>query len=256
MKPYILQETNWKNLKTQNYNIAILPWGATEPHNYHLPYGTDTLETGKIAEIAAEKAWFKNVKVMVLPAIALGVQNPGQIELPFCLHISPSTQKKIFADIVRSLANQGIKKILILNGHGGNDFKSMIREIQPEYPDCFLGLMEWFKLKELNKLFDNPGDHAGELETSMMQYLFPELVLPLSEAGDGKSREFALKGLKDKLVWTPRNWSKVSDDTGVGDPRNSSADKGKKAVELITELISGFLIEFASCKLEDIYNEE
>ncbi|HKJ79786.1 MAG TPA: creatininase family protein [Prolixibacteraceae bacterium] len=48
MKPYILEETNWKQVKSQKYEVAILPWGATEPHNFHLPYGTDSLETAKI----------------------------------------------------------------------------------------------------------------------------------------------------------------------------------------------------------------
>lgn len=95
MKPYMLQETNWMNLKEDKFEVAVLPWGATEPHNYHLPYGTDNLETEKIAEIAAGKAWKRNAKVMVLPTIPLGVQNPGQIELPFCLHTTPYTQKLI-----------------------------------------------------------------------------------------------------------------------------------------------------------------
>ena len=79
MKPYILEETNWKQIKNQKYDVAILPWGATEPHNYHLPYGTDSLETAAIASDAAAKAWEKGAKVMVLPTIPLGVQNVGQI---------------------------------------------------------------------------------------------------------------------------------------------------------------------------------
>jgi creatinine amidohydrolase len=80
--------------------------GATEPHNYHLPYGTDSLETAKIAEEAAEKAWKKGAKIMVLPTIPLGVQNPGQIDLPFCLHTKPSTQTLIFKDIVEAFTTR------------------------------------------------------------------------------------------------------------------------------------------------------
>jgi len=137
MKPYILQETNWKNVKAQKFEVAVIPWGATEPHNLHLPYGTDTLETSKIAEIAAGKAWERDAKVMVLPGIPFGVQNPGQIELPFCLHVSPSTQKILLTDIIKTIYNQGIRKIVILNGHGGNDIKPMIRELQVEIPRCF-----------------------------------------------------------------------------------------------------------------------
>ena len=82
MIPYILEKTTWKQVKHENYEVAVLPWGATEPHNYHLPYGTDSLETSKIAEEAAAKAWKKGAKIMVLPTIPLGVQNVGQLELP------------------------------------------------------------------------------------------------------------------------------------------------------------------------------
>jgi creatinine amidohydrolase len=79
MRHYILEETNWKNVKNSTYEVAVLPWGATEPHNYHLPYGTDSLETEAIASVAAEKAWRRGAKIMVLPVIPLGVQNIGQI---------------------------------------------------------------------------------------------------------------------------------------------------------------------------------
>lgn len=253
MKPYILQETNWKNLKEDEFEVAVLPWGATEPHNYHLPYGTDNLETTKIAEISAGKAWRRHAKVMVLPTIPLGVQNPGQIELPFCLHTSPHTQKLIVTDIVKALYHQGIKKIVILNGHGGNDFKPIIREIQGDFTGLFLGLTEWFRISEGITVFAEPGDHAGAMETSVMQYLFPHLVRPLDEAGDGKTRGFKLKGLRDKVAWIPRHWTKISEDTGVGDPREASREKGEKCVEAVTDIIADFLTELANADLDDIY---
>jgi creatinine amidohydrolase len=145
MKPYILEQTNWKQVKYEKYQVAVLPWGATEPHNYHMPYGTDSLETAKIAEEAAEKAWKKGVKIMVLPTIPFGVQNPGQINLPFCLHTKPSTQTLIFKDIVEALYKQGIRKLVLMNGHGGNDFKPMIREIQPQFPEMLISWLNGSK---------------------------------------------------------------------------------------------------------------
>lgn len=253
MKPYILQETHWKTLKEEKFEVAVLPWGATEPHNYHLPYGTDNLETGKIAEISAGKAWKRNAKVMVLPTIPLGVQNPGQIELPFCLHTSPQTQKLIVRDIVKALYRQDIKKVIILNGHGGNDFKPIIREIHADYQDLFLGLTDWFKIPEGLTFFMEPGDHAGAMETSLMQHLFPHLVRPLDEAGDGRARAFKLKGLKDKRAWTPRHWAKISEDTGVGNPREATREKGEHCVEAITDVIADFLVELAMAVLDDLY---
>ena len=253
MKPYILEQTNWKQVKNQKYEVAVLPWGATEPHNYHLPYGTDSLETAKMAAEAAEKAWKKGAKIMVLPTIPLGVQNPGQIELPFCLHTRPSTQKIIFEDIARALFNQGIRKLVLMNGHGGNDFKPLIREIQPQFPKMLISLVEWFKLLDLHEYFEDGGDHAGEMETSVIMHYFPELVLPLNEAGDGIAKQSKLNGFKNKTAWTPRQWDKISKDTGVGNPKKGTAKKGKRYLEDITTKIGEFFVELAECDLEDLY---
>lgn len=253
MKPYILEQTNWKQLKNQKYEVAILPWGATEPHNYHLPYGTDSLETAKIADEAAEKAWQKGAKIMVLPTIPLGVQNPGQIDLPFCLHTKPSTQTLIFKDIVEALYHQGIRKLVLMNGHGGNDFKPMIREIQPQFPEMLISLVEWFKILNLSAYFEEDGDHAGEMETSVILHYFPHLVLPLEEAGVGNAKSSKLKGVLNRTAWIPRQWNKVSEDTGVGNPKKATAEKGKKYLDDVTSKIGEFIIEIAECDLEDLY---
>ena len=255
MRPYILEETNWKQVKNQQYDVAVLPWGATEPHNYHLPYGTDSLETAKIAHLSAKKAWDKGAKIMVLPAIPLGVQNIGQIELPFCLHCRPSTQKIILEDIVSALYKQGIRKLIIMNGHGGNDFKPLIREILPQFPEMFIGLNEWFNLVDNSEYFEEDGDHANEMETSIIMYLFPELVLPLEEAGAGKANSFKLKGLNNKTAWTPRRWDKISEDTGVGNPKKANRRKGEKFLEDVTGIIADFFVELAQTDLNDLYNK-
>lgn len=253
MKPYILEETNWKQVKGQKYEVAILPWGATEPHNYHMPYGTDSLETAKIAAEAAEKAWKKGAKIMVLPTVPFGVQNPGQIEIPFCLHVPPSTQTNLFKDIVQSLHGQGIRKLVLLNGHGGNDFKPMIREVQPQFPGMLISLVEWFKILNLQEFFEEEGDHAGEMETSVIMHYFPELVLPLEEAGNGDAKTSKLESIKNKTAWMPRQWNNVSKDTGIGNPKKATAKKGEKYLEEVTTKIAKFFIEMAECDLNNLY---
>lgn len=255
MKQFILNETNWKTVQNNKYELAILPWGATEPHNYHLPYGTDYYQSKIISELAAEKAWERGVKVMVLPTIPLGVQNPGQIELPFCLHTRPSTQKMILEDILSSLNLQGINKLLIINGHGGNDYKAMIRELIPQFSSMFIGVTDWYKLLNNENYFDEVGDHAGEMETSIMRYLFPDLVLPLEKAGEGKANKFSIEALNNREVWTPRNWNRVSEDTGIGNPKKATAEKGKKFVDDLTTKIADILFELCITKIENFYNE-
>jgi creatinine amidohydrolase len=253
MKPYILEHTNWKQVKNEIYQVAVLPWGATEPHNYHLPYGTDSLETAMIASEAAERAWEKGAKIMVLPTIPLGVQNPGQINLPFCLHTKPSTQILIFKDIVEALYRQGIRKLILMNGHGGNDFKPMIREIQVQFPEILISLVEWFKILNLSDYFEEDGDHANEMETSVIMHYFPDLVLPLSEAGNGKAKSSRLDGVLNKTAWIPRQWNKVSEDTGVGNPKKATAEKGKRYLNDVTDKIADFFVEMANCNLDDLY---
>ncbi|WP_303923073.1 creatininase family protein [Draconibacterium sediminis] len=252
-KPYVLEQTNWKQVKNQKYDVAILPWGATEPHNYHLPYGTDSLETAKIAEQAAGKAWEKGAKVMVLPVIPLGAQNMGQIDMPFCLHTKPSTQLIILKDLLTALSRQGIKKLVLMNGHGGNDFKLLVRELQPQFPDVFISLVEWFRMIDQEDYFEEAGDHANEMETSIIMHFFPGLVRPLDEAGNGDAKAFKLEGLKNKTAWAPRQWDKVSADTGVGNPKKATAEKGKKFVDDVTTQIADYFVELAACDLGDMY---
>jgi len=126
VRPYVLAESSWKSVKDTDYEVAILPWGATEPHNFHLPYATDNYETGAIAERAAEIAWQKGAKVVVLPTVPFGV-NTGQLDLKLALNMNPSTQLALLTDIASAISGQGVRKLLILNGHGGNDFRQMIR---------------------------------------------------------------------------------------------------------------------------------
>ncbi len=255
MRPYILQEVNWAKVKESRYDIAVLPWGATEPHNYHLPYGTDTMETSRIVEEAACKAWERGCKVMVLPAIPFGVQNPGQLELPFCLPVRPSTQRTLLKDLLEALYGQGIRKVVIANGHGGNEFKSIIRELQMDSRDLFLGLMEWFRLFPNADYFEEEGDHAGEMETSIMLYYFPELVLPLGKAGSGKAKKFSIDALNRKKAWTPRNWTNVTEDTGIGNPEKATAEKGKKFLDAVISEMADFLIDLGKHDIADLYEK-
>lgn len=227
-KEHDLSISNYGTARRIDYDIAILPWGATEPHNLHLPYLTDAILSHDIAVDAAVIAReLYGVNAMVMPPVALGSQNPGQRELKFCVHTRYETQKAVLTDIAASLYHQGCRRLLIVNGHGGNSFKSMIRDLAVDMPDMLIAASEWFKVCPAKEFFDNPGDHADELETSVMMHYHPELV-NLAEAGDGHSRGFAAETLRDGVAWVPRNWSKVSDDTGIGDPRAATADKGAR----------------------------
>lgn len=253
-RPYVLAETTWKTVKQTNYEAAILPWGATEAHNFHLPYAADNIQTDYISIESARKAWEKGAKIISLPCIPFGV-NTGQLNIKLVINMNPSTQEAVLTDIVDSLCRQGIFKLVIINGHGGNNFRQMIREIQTGFPKMFISTLDWYKILDNKKYFDEPGDHAGEMETSNLMVIAPDLVLPLPEAGKGKERKYKLRGLKEGWVWAQRDWLKISDDTGVGNPERASAEKGINFLDAVTNLIAEYLIELNECKLDDLYEK-
>lgn len=252
-RPYVLAETTWTTVRETTYEVAVLPWGATEAHNLHLPYGTDNIETERIACEAARIAWTAGAKVIVLPTLPFGV-NTQQLAIKLTLNMNPSTQARVLADLAEGLAGQGLRKLLILNGHGGNDFRQMIRELQVKL-DLFLCTLNWYTLLAAEDYFDEPGDHAGEMETSLMMHLAPELVRPLSEAGSGSERHFKLEGLRERWVWAPRDWIRASRDTGIGNPAASSAEKGQGYFAATTRKIADFLIELAATDSTRLYED-
>lgn len=250
-RPYVLAEASWDEVRGAPFEVAILPWGATEAHNRHLPYGTDTIETGAVAIRAAASAWERGARVVVLPAIPFGVQT-GQREIPLCLNMNPSTQLAVIRDLLPGLAGHGVRKLLILNGHGGNDFRQIIRELQPE-AGLLLCQANWYSAVRPADYFDEPGDHAGELETSVMQHVAPDLVRPLSGVGPGTARPFGIEAFRDGSAWTPRHWIEVTDDTGVGNPAAASAAKGERFVQAVVRWLSNFLVELAAAEPGKLY---
>jgi creatinine amidohydrolase len=252
MKPYILAETNWKAIKDSEIELAVLPWGATEAHNLHLPYGTDIIQVEKIASEAAGKAWSSGAKIIVLPAVPFGVHT-GQMDIRINININPSTQFAILKDITDVLNRHEIFKLLIINGHGGNDFKQMMRELRNSVPKMFICTCNWYQSVDKAAYFENAGDHADEMETSIMQYLAPELVLPLNEAGDGSSKKFRITALNENWAWSERKWSEVTRDTGIGNPLKANPVKGKRFFNEVVLTISNLIIELSKADINDMY---
>lgn len=253
MRPYILAENTWKTVKETDYKLAILPWGATEAHNYHLPYGTDIVEAEQVAAESARIAWEKGIKLTVLPAIPFGV-NTGQFDVKLDMNMNPSTQFAVLRDVVDVLNRQGIYKLVILNSHGGNDFRQMIRELGLQFPKMFLCSCNWYQSVDQKQFFENKDDHAGEMETSVMMHLTPHLVRPLSEAGDGAAKKFRITAIREGWAWAERKWLQVTKDTGVGDPRKASAEKGERYFKAVTEKVANFFIEVATTDNNDLYS--
>jgi creatinine amidohydrolase len=252
MRPYILAETHWSDVSDQEFDLAILPWGATEAHNFHLPYGTDNFETEALVYEAARMAWEKGAKVIVLPTIPMGV-NTGQLDIYMTLNMNPSTQQSILEDIAASLDGYGVEKLLIVNGHGGNDFRQMVREVGAIFPEMLIATCNWFQSVDQGKIFENAGGHADEMETSLMLYAHPKLVKSLDQAGEGKAKRFSVEALNESWAWMERKWTRCTDDTGVGDPRKATREKGEEYFRQVTAKLSSLFVSLARTGDADLY---
>jgi len=253
MRPYILAETNWEALKDTQFELAILPWGATEAHNYHLPYATDNIQADHLVAASTKIAWEKGGKAIVLPTIPFGV-NTGQADIYLDINLNPSTQLAMLNDIVSVLNRQGLKKLLIFNGHGGNNFKPLVREIGLRFPEMFISFCFFPQALDKSIYFDEKGDHADEMETSLMLYLQPNLVLPKEKWGDGAAKKFKIEAFSEGWAWAEREWSKISADTGVGNPHKASAAKGERFFKDVTEKMGLLIYELCKADVADLYH--
>ena len=240
-RPYILHEANYKQLKEYRPNVAVLPWGATEAHNLHLPHGTDVIEATALAERSAQLADQAGAKVVVLPTVPLG-NNEQQLDQVATISIRTSTALAILTDVAHSLTSQGIDRLVILNGHGGNEFKPLVRDVQKQF-GMLIVVGNFFQVRPelLKEIFEQPGDHADEMETSLILHLRPDWVA-MQQAGRGDRVPFAVEGLNQSGVWTPRPWSASHPDTGCGNPQHASGEKGRKYFEAVSEAIAKVLI--------------
>ena len=84
------------------------------------------------------------------------------------------------------------------------------------------------------------------LLTSLLLYLRPDLVLPLDEAGEGRERKSVIRGIREGWAWAERQWSMVTDDTGIGNPKAATKEKGERYFKAVTEKIAGLMAEIAA----------
>ena len=253
-RPYMLAETNWEAVRDTAFTTAVLPWGATEAHNYHLPYATDNYQADHVAERAAAIAWEKGARLLVLPTIPFGVQT-GQLDIKFCMNLMPSTQLAILKDVCDVLVRHGVSRLVIFNGHGANNFMPLIRELAGLYPTLLVCSLNWFQAAEKKGLFEAAGDHADEMETSVMMHIAPWLVRPLSEAGDGANKRFKPEGFSKGWAWTQRPWSLITADTGAGNPYASTPEKGSRFLDACVSNIADFLHEVATKSTVELLGE-
>jgi len=250
-----ISQTNMDRISKTKFEVAVLPIGAIEPHNFHLPEGLDFLHADYVAKQSCRLAWENCHSVICLPAIPFGV-DCNLMDFPMAIHVSQASLDSFVKDIVTSIRHYGIRKIVLINGHGGNKFDPLLRQIQCDM-DVHIFLCDWWKVghDKYNEIFEKPDDHAGEFETSIALALFPELV-EYAKAKKALPKSFRFAALKNGWVTTSRRFSRLNDFCAVGDPADASAEKGKQYLDLVCGRISEFLAQLAQSPIDDQFPHE
>lgn len=252
-RPWELVELTYGTVKHQRFEVAVLPLGATEPHNLHLPYGTDVFEANLIGRQACEAATQAGASVVLLPTIPFGTETNLR-EFPLAINLNPSTLALVIADVVQSLEKSGIRKIVLLNSHGGNDLKPVLRELYGK-SSSHLFLCNWYQMvaDACREIFQHPDDHAGEMETSLGLAYFEHLVVRNPDgtlaADEGTKRPVQFAAVEKGWIGITRPWHLLTTNSGAGNPHAATAEKGHRLMTVIVDRLGGFLRELSAAEV-------
>ena len=252
-KPWKLSHLTHADVRKNRYQVAILPLGACEPHNTHLPYGADAMQSEGVSDRVCGEAMKLGAKVIQLPVIPYGVQsNMFGLSGALPINIYPATLFAFLRDIVDSLERFGIPKLVLFNSHGGNDFlKPFIREMAGR-SKVFICVVNWWQVGKdvYNDIFAKPDDHGGEMETSVNLVLTPELVR-FNQAGDGAVKPTRFEAVNKGWVGISRPWHLLTETTGAGDPRAAPKEKGEKYLSVVVPRLAKFVAELSVADAND-----
>lgn len=258
-KSFSWEHLSWPELeeRLKTVDTALLPCGAIEQHGPHLPVDIDYFDANYLARKVAEAC--SSPKPLVLPAIPYGVSYHHE-DFMGTLSISNESLSRFVYDIGMSLARSGIKKLIMINGHGDNaptlNFAAqMINRDAGIFVCVDTGETSDHDIEGLTESHNDI--HAGEVETSTSLALRPGLV-NMSKAKK-ESPRFASSYLDYSssrgVPWYVRT-RKLSKTGIIGDPTKASVEKGQKIWEIMVAHLVKFVEEIKSSRLEDLYQKK
>ena len=257
----LLQEMKWKEAQEEinRTGIALIPVGSTEQHGYHMPLGSDTYCALEVARRTAQKE-----DAVVVPAIPYGISH-CHMSFPGTITLRTDTLFRVVTDISESLYKHGIRKFILINGHGHNGpaLQTFMDEFKAE-KDVHIFLIQWwiagFKLTpELwsPNREDLPDGHAADIEASAMMAIDAHLV-DLSQAGKvvlgtlGTSKIKFNKSTSVHLIDKPVDLATISDfeqftESGlIGSALNASKENGEKVLDKVADFLAELIRELKS----------
>jgi creatinine amidohydrolase len=237
----LLEEMNAAQAR-KNINkktIAILIFGACENHGDHMPFGSDFIFPEELAKRIAAKS--RNNSIVILPPVPYGVSLHHN-EFQMTMSLEPRTLEMVIEDLFNSIIKNGIRRILVINGHDGNiaPIETAARTIKDRHKEVVIACLEswWVSIGEITKgLFEvwHGLGHGGEAETSTMLAVRPDLV----------NMNFApqevipkLPSDKIRIYW---KFDELTNTGATGAPKKASVQKGEKALRALERVLLSFL---------------
>jgi creatinine amidohydrolase len=246
-----MTETEWHNLRAPDLRrlaaadaMVILPVGSTEQHGPHLPVQVDALLAGEVARRTAVKL-AAHAPVVVAPTLWMGLAE-HHMAFGATITLDFATFHSLLRCVCRSILRDGFRRILILNGHGGNiaALTVLAGELATEL-EAPVATATYWTLPEATEAFGRILErqpnvrHACEAETSMLLRLKPELVDCEALAGVEAPADLASRG-GGLYVW--RSFADVTKSGVIGVPEAATAEKGEQLLEAAAEALAKAVI--------------
>jgi len=241
----LLETMTITEVRSFHPEVMVIPLGSTEPHGPHLPYGTDTILADGLTREAVELANLQDARILRLPALPFG-NNVNFKDFPFACRLRIETLIAVIEDLVTFAVEEGVKKIVIVNCHGGNDatVNSALRSLFDRFQNtAFVGACGFGAFSETlyRELFFDASPHAGDFETSVMMYYEPELVRD-SERRPAAMNSPILDALASGRVSSVRNWAQLMPESCGGRPDEATAEKGRRFAQNDAAGLADFLV--------------
>jgi creatinine amidohydrolase len=228
---YKISDLDFRHCITKT-SRAIIPIGSLEQHGAHLPVSTDSLITEYIAKVVAQK-----IPSFILPVISYGVSYEHKPR--FNLSLRNCTLSNMINDVCISLVENGVKKIILLNGHHGN-----MGVLQYIGQNLYEKVPSDIKIYTINywHLMQSEFDHAGNVETSLVLAIAPDLV-KMERAKPNSKKLSKSKVTYSSITNNPGYFLKITGNGVWGDPRNATSQKGRKLLDEIVKNLSKAILE-------------
>ena len=242
------QEYTWNELADvlKKLKAVILPIGSCEQHSLHLPLGMDTYSAIVLSERVAERL---NGRVLVLPPIWYGI-SPHHMNFPGTITLSNETLISIILDIARSLKKHGVKRLIIINGHGGNvnALSIALRKLRDELGLKAVLINPWTLINDVisDVLESKIWGHACEFETSVAFIEIPDKV----RRDKIKKPNIIEPGIPYVAIWEknrvvlPWNTDDFTNTGSIGDPTKASEEKGRILFDAMLKRTLEFIEKF------------